>query len=646
MIVMMKTENLKRINLIAALLLTFPVLVNAQSEVILPLHQNIVIQNEIARQENAGVLNRTEAAVDDTLFLPFFDDFSVYSVWPSSEKWIDSSAFVNFNFPINPPTVGVATFDGLDKQGNPYNNTNANAIGLCDEMTSKYLNLEFDENGLPYNSTDSIFLVFYFQRKGRGDNPEAADSLTLQFFNPVTQSWNYAWSATGAASGDTEFTKVKISIVNPDYRQNGFRFRFRNYGSQTGLLDIWHVDYVFLNKFLPPDYDSVYDYAFVYEGTSLLNGFSSIPWKHYNSIPQAQQQSLVKTAANLTIRNNNDANPFPIKVAGTLFDQYGNPAPLVGGGGLNSIVIPNNTNVNPPANLISNNYFEDPAAANETFFTAVYDIGQTTGGGSVDDFPMNDTLKYTQSFKNYYAYDDGSAELAYGINGIGAQLAYKFTTLKGDTLRAVSMFFAQSGLNVSNQLFRLAVWTGTAAGPVGAPVYQKFNQSPNYIDSINGFYIYNTDPIYVPAGTWFFGFIQNNAVLLNLGLDVNTPADPSKKFINTSGTWVNSQLPGMWMIRPVFDSEPLVNDVPSADLFSDVSIFPVPASSIINIQTPNPAYLNYRISIADISGREVLSFEKFVSSIDVQELSSGLYFLQLTDPVSGKFSSTKIIVNR
>ena len=216
----------------------------------------------------------------------------------------------------------------------------------------------------------------------------------------------------------------------------------------------------------------------------------------------------------------------------------------MGGGGLNNIVIPLNQNLVPPATLQPNTYFQDTTTGELATFTAVYEIGTTSGSGNVDDYPQNDTLRYVQNFHNYYAYDDGSAELGYGVNGVGASIAYKFEIFKGDTLRAFKIYFAQLGTSVTNQIFKLAVWGGTNGGPVGAPVYEKFNQTPNYTDSINGFYTYMTDPVFVPAGTWYFGFIQNNAVLLNLGLDTNTPADASRKFINTSGTWTNSQLPG------------------------------------------------------------------------------------------------------
>src|SRR5688572_5212109 len=238
----------------------------AQQELILDLGYNPVIKSEILKQSSQPASMRSQSGGTDTLFLPFYDDFSKKTVWPSAERWEDSAAFVNFNFPMNPPTIGVATFDGLNSEGNPYDNSNANANGLCDVMTSKPINLSHDFNGLPYDASDSIFLVFYYQRRGRGDNPESSDSLSLQFWNHTAQSWSHAWSAQGNTSGDTDFNKVVISINDTAYRKNGFRFRFRNFGSKTGMLDLWHVDYISLNKFLPPDYEIIRDYAFVYEG--------------------------------------------------------------------------------------------------------------------------------------------------------------------------------------------------------------------------------------------------------------------------------------------------------------------------------------------------------------------------------------------
>ena len=68
----------------------------------------------------------------------------------------------------------------------------------------------------------------------------------------------------------------------------------------------------------------------------------------------------------------------------------------------------------------------------------------------------NDTVYHTQSFQNYYSYDDGSAEAAYGLVGNGAELAYRFIILEGvgtDTLKSVKIHFSPSVYDASNDPF-------------------------------------------------------------------------------------------------------------------------------------------------------------------------------------------------
>jgi len=582
-------------------------------------------------------------SVNDTLNLPFFDDFSSETCWPKATLWSDSTAYVNFGFCINPPSIGAVTFDGIDKDGNAYDDVNAGATGLCDVLTSLPIDLASDLNGVPYLTSDSLFLIFYYQRKGRGDKPETNDSLSLQFYNVVTQSWEYAWSVTGNSTGDTTFSKVKISINNPSYRQRGFKFRFRNHGSKNGMLDIWNVDYIYLNKFLPPDYEVIRDYSFVNQAYPLFSSYASIPWTHYNSINASQQSALLRPAAVLTVRNNNDPAPFPLSISGKVVDPFGNPTQLFGGGGSNSIIVPLNTNTNPPSAFAASSFFSNPSAFDQTYFDVVYALGQTSGG-LPDDFAQNDTLIHRQHFFDYYSYDDGSAELAYGINGVNAKLAYRFDILKGDTLRGVNMFFAQSGTSVASQQFRLAVWSGNASGPQGNPVYEEFNQTPAYLDSINKFKTYKTDPIYLGPGTWYFGFIQNNAVLLNIGLDVNTPADPTKKYFNTSGSWTQSQLPGMWMIRPVFSGEELYSGIGTNQSSNQFTIYPNPATDHVRLNYPEDLGSNAIVEFLDATGRLVKSVNNRQDNIPLTDLNAGIYFVRLTYGDAGIIQVSRLVV--
>ena len=84
-----------------------------------------LIQKPIAFPTNSkyAASGRTLDA-NDTIQLPFWDDFSSYTGQPSSEWWASSNdVWVNATLGLHPPTLGVATFDGLNSNGIPHNPT-------------------------------------------------------------------------------------------------------------------------------------------------------------------------------------------------------------------------------------------------------------------------------------------------------------------------------------------------------------------------------------------------------------------------------------------------------------------------------------------------------------------------------------------
>ena len=78
---------------------------------------------------------------------------------------------------------------------------------------------------------------------------------------------------------------------------------------------------------------------------------------------------------------------------------------------------------------------------------------------------MNDTLYHIQNFHFHFAYDDGTAESAYGINVNGAKLAYEFKLNRPDTLRAVQMYFPQMLDTLNDVDFYLTVWEEDNGNP-------------------------------------------------------------------------------------------------------------------------------------------------------------------------------------
>ena len=84
--------------------------------------------------------------------------------------------FVNRTYPINPVTIGVATFDGLDEYGYARNFSQSNPSAPSDTLLSQEIDL---------SAVDTAYLMFYFQGKGIGDAPQSNDSLVLEFLSDI-----------------------------------------------------------------------------------------------------------------------------------------------------------------------------------------------------------------------------------------------------------------------------------------------------------------------------------------------------------------------------------------------------------------------------------------------------------------------------
>ena len=78
------------------------------------------------------------------------------TVSDQNKIWIDNFAFHNYRFGLNPPSIGVVTFDGLDQDGNPYQ-FGSTSSNYADVLTSKAIRLG------NYVANDPIYLSFLYQ---------------------------------------------------------------------------------------------------------------------------------------------------------------------------------------------------------------------------------------------------------------------------------------------------------------------------------------------------------------------------------------------------------------------------------------------------------------------------------------------------
>ena len=156
---------MKKISLFFFCFLSFTFL--GAQEVISVLESNPLLQIKPKQQDQKM---RTASAIP----IPFLDDFSHSSYFPNNLLWEDSAVFVNRSYPINPVTIGVATFDGLDASGMAYDISASMQGKRADSLTSRPIDLSV---------VDSAYLLFYYQAQGLGDNPQTEDSLILEFLS-------------------------------------------------------------------------------------------------------------------------------------------------------------------------------------------------------------------------------------------------------------------------------------------------------------------------------------------------------------------------------------------------------------------------------------------------------------------------------
>ncbi|MBN8703475.1 MAG: hypothetical protein J0M08_10440, partial [Bacteroidetes bacterium] len=462
----------------------------------------------------------------DTLSLPFIDDFSYDSYYPSAEKWFSVSTFVNRFYPKAPPTIGVATFDGLNYKGYPYNfSASSNSSNFADTLLSKYIRLN-----TAVTPADSVYFSFFYQAKGWGNEPEVGDSLVLEF-KKNGAAWVKVWGRKGYTPNlvsDTGFHLVHIPVIDSSYFKDNFQFRFRNKATLSGALDHWHVDYIYLNKNRSVN-DTVFtDISFTYNPGSFLRNYTAMPWQQYTSADM--KDSLV------VFMRNNSSSAINIGYTDSVVSNTNSLIDFYNAG---------NCNVNPfvsagYASCLTHQYpqvgFSFPTLTDSALFTANHRIYPS----SFDQIAENNFVQYKQKFYNYFAHDDGTAESGYGLTTGGAKLGYRFALNFSDTLRAVRLFFNPI-LNAANGFpFRLAIWDDNGGLPNNL-VYKDSIVYPKYSSDYNEFvtYLITNPALVLSAGTYYIGIIQTTANLLNIGLDKNINSQ-SQTFYMTSGFWQQS----------------------------------------------------------------------------------------------------------
>lgn len=562
----------------------------------------------------------------DTSYLP-----NVYYVQDSATQffahsldsnaiWLDKYAFHNYTVAKNPWTLGVVTFDGLDENGYPYL-INSTAEGYADRLTSKPIDLS------NLNPSSEVYLSFLYQKEGFGDAPEPEDSLILQFYAPINQQWYNVWSVNGG--GVSDFKKAHLKLDNPAYFGNGFQMRFINYGRLAGNLDNFHLDYVYLRAGSGVADTLFKDFAFVYPITTFLKDYTSVPWDHYRDHPTGKMSNKVQIA----VRNGSNVPENSQNGLAWIEQNH-----LVKG----SYVLSDYELTN---HDIATNYAPLTTYFSYHDFSSGYRFDENTPGDyqhfdlratatvPFSQLTINDSTFGSQIFSNYYAYDDGSAEQAYGINGAQAMLAYEFIPYEADSVIGASICFVPTVEDVTDKMFLLTIWDDNNGKP-GQKIYEDdffYPRNPVYGFGHNSFVNYFTkDTMRIPViGKFYIGWRQLEDANLCVGLDRNIDQHDKIFYSTDNGySWVNSGYAASLMIRPIFSTSlnSYLGVKEKALKTINFKAYPNPTDGKFTIDAP---LINYSGALLfDISGTLLKTFSADEKAVDISDLKEGVYLLK------------------
>ena len=598
----------------------------------------------------------------DTLDLPILDDFSYTGPYPDPKIWINDDVFVNNTFAIKPPSIGVASFDGIDAGGSPYGGGNGNS----DYLTSRQIDLG------KYVAFDNIYLSYFVEPKGLGNTPEDIDSLVLEF-KDKDGNWNKIQGLIpGFPLMVDSFAFQSISITDEKYLYKGFQFRFRNRSDNTGMLDLWHLDYISLSSGVVPTINSS-DIAFSLLPKGLLKTYTAMPWRQFENFEEAEL-NLSGNNLNLSIDLHNffdkieTADPSNLRIFEKITGiELVNNLPLLE---LPPLAPVDQRNLEPGfhhfdasknlPSFLSQIKDDFNGGDNYQFFTEY-----TVNNSSEANLPAvkrNNKVIQETNMSYYFAYDDGSAEANLAVKKTGSQAAVKFHANVGDTLRAIQIAIPRVFNDVTKQLFNILVWKDNLSSK---PIHSDLLVKPFYPDKLfDSLQAYTTfvlmdealskeEPVFIPAGDFYVGWQQatDDEFPITVGFDKNNLEAAKNSFVSLSSGWQSLEslnFQGAIMIRPVLGNVKLNNTpdlVSSNELWQTrFTLAPNPANDNLHIISNDATAQVEHLQIYNIQGNLIKTINN-QTDIDVSDLTSGMYFIKIKEYQKEVLNTLKFTVS-
>lgn len=634
-----------------ALLLSSPFL-SAQVQEVLTSDALYLSQQQVSANKQTEPRERWQAHRPNVL--PFWEDFSNNSLFPDTALWLTDTAFTTQQRPptitlskgIAAPSKGVATFDGANFRGYMYDDNDL-ASGINDSLTSH----SFDFSGLGVG--DSLYLSFFLEPQGRGEGPEFTDTFyvsfdTLSSLDTSGGFWETVWKIDGDSLPSGSFTRVMIPLDQERFFTDQFRLRFHSVGSLNGALDQWHLDYIYLNSNRSA-------------GDTLFNDVSVVnipasPFAPFTAVPYSQYQISNDYMSPFTI----EASTVNSSASGTL------RASVVDSSGKNlfsgTTMVSNNTL---SLGVYGNDFllvgpFSDQVVSDTAFAYLEVDAWVDPAGSDINS--RNDSITKVFPLAKEFAYDDGVADIGYGITANRA-FCQEYPLKAPDSLVAVwvsftpTLFFnpvTNQAESMDNKSFTLFVWDELV--PDSFIVQQVAGAKVSYGNLPNTFIRYPiSNPVTVDTVVWVgIGQIDNRP--LGVGFDKNANNNSKIYFETSAGQFAQTSQTGTLMIRPEFANPNSVVGRTKQKTFTDIEmqLYPNPIRGEgFQLAFRDRLLKQAQVRIMDLQGRILSTYtEDYPGSdmtVNASRLSNGMYLLRLQgEDIEGRAirSTKRFIINR
>ncbi len=593
-----------------------------------------LINNPAQQNEPDHSRHRVAATPIDTL--PFFDDFAGYTGQPDPAKWEkEGGVWINNSYGVNPPSIHVATFDGLNYRGAPYNPSNQYARGQADRLTSVPLNLS------GYTAGDSLYLSFFWQAGGLGENPDPSDGdyLRLDFKNS-SNIWTTVWQAQDIS---TPFIQHIMPILDPLYFHESFQFRFQNYGSTAGAYDVWNLDYVLLSPGRTKADTNYADMAIQTSPGSILKDYSALPYlQFFNHLDNVVKDKL-------SFRVYNFSTPDELYLMDNPPEKLNKLLDATTGDVLDEFIVQGYA-FGKTHNTIDWTPDYDPLRGMDKPMILKYVIDPEVTDSSL--FKANNMVKDSTFLLNYMAYDDHSIEAVLSLENIKAEVGVQYTSLQPDSIIGIAIDFQPYRNTWYDMPLEICLWKSLTAGTDSEDLIASHATRLSYSDanSIAKFYF---DKPYRVDGSFYIGFKGDfTSKIIDIGFDIHNNTKDKILYKEStrisSTTWQNypaTDIDGSVLIRPIFGGAhyaamPPMGITRTLEVLQ-ANIFPNPSSGNVSISGPVQ-----KLTLHNAAGVKIMT-ETYSGTdetrvIELSRLPAGIYYMLLSGRDS--FTTKKLIL--